>query len=166
MRLRFVLPMFLSLFIWTEAFAVEKVICVISSDIDKDIGKIVVDMNQDNRVMEHLYQDSYHDGKLIGRVELNASELKTGIILNRKDKYIIVRMHSDNYDSERGGVLYLDTLYSGISSERREYEFDLAMDKEGPVLIHEKDNFSKMKFIAKRSKVFGVIGIERVEFGN
>jgi hypothetical protein len=165
-RLRIVLPLVLSMAFFISAQAAEKVLCVSSSDIDSDIGKIVIDMDQDNRVIEHLYQDSYHDGKLVARLELSPAELKEGIILNRKDKYIIVRMHSDNYDPELGGVLYLDTLYSGISGERKEYEFDLAMDKDGPVLIQNKANFSKMKFIAKRSKILGVIGIERVEFGN
>ena len=166
MRIRFVLPVVLSFAFAVSAMAAEKVLCVVSSDIDSDIAKITVEMDQDNRGIAHLYQDSYHNSQLTARIELAADGLKDGIVLNRKDKYITVRMHSDNYDPERGGVLYLDTLYSGISGERREYEMDLAMDKTGAVLIQNKQNFSKMNFVAKRSKLFGVIGIEKVVFGN
>ena len=61
-------------------------------------------------------------------------------------------------------MLYLDTLYSGLSGERREYVMELAMDKNGPVLLKDKEVFRTMRFIAKRSKVFGVIGIEKVLF--
>lgn len=148
------------------AWASEKVLCIVSSDIDSDIGKIVVDMNQDDRGIAHLYQDSYHDSKLTARIELKVDDLANGIVLNKKDNHVTVRMHSDNFNLEQGGVLYLDTLYNGVNGERREYEMDLAIDKEGPVLIHDKKSFSKMKFVAKRSKIFGIIGIEKILFGN
>ena len=149
-----------------NAFATEKVLCTVTSDIDNDTAQIVYEMDQDNRAIQHLYQDSFHQGTRTARIELDASGLKEGVVLNQKDKYIIVRMHSDNYDSERGGVLFLDTLYSGVSGQRKEYEMDVAMTKDGVELIHSNSTFTNMKFIAKRSKVLGVIGIERVEFGN
>lgn len=144
----------------------EKILCTAISDIDSDVGKIVYQMDQDNRAIQHLYQDTYHNGNRTNRIELKAVELRDGIVLNRRGKYDVIRIHSDNYDPERGGILYLDTLYSGISGERREYEMELAMDKSGPVLIADKQNFSKMNIVAKRSKLFGIIGIERIGFGN
>jgi hypothetical protein len=153
-------------FIIFGAEASEKVLCIVTSDIDSDIGKIVYEMDSENRGIEHLYQDTFHNGVKTARIELKADGLKDGIVLNRKDKYETVRMHSDNFDPERGGVLYLDTLYSGISGERKEYEMELAMDKNGPILIQNKIIFNKMNIVAKRSKVFGIIGIEKVNFGN
>lgn len=149
-----------------SASAIEKVLCDVTSDIDKDNAKIVYEMDEDNRVIKHLYQDSFRAGVRTARIELEASGLKDGIVLNRKDKYVTVRMYSENFDPERGGILFLDTLYSGLSSERREYEVELAFDLNGPVLIQNKQPITKMKFIAKRSRVLGVIGIEKVLFGN
>lgn len=165
MQLSILLPMALLFSLSWGAIAGENVLCVVSSDIDNDIGKIVYEMDEDNRVIKHLYQDSFHDGKLTGRIELDPKALKSGIVLNRKDKYITVRMYSDNFD-ETGGVLYLDTLYSGVSGERKEYTMEMAMGPNGPELIQNNVNFTKMKFIAKRSRVLGVIGIEKVVFGN
>lgn len=164
MRLGIVFSMVLLFSLSGKASAKEAVLCDVTSDIDNDVGKIVYEMDEDNRNIIHLYQDSFHDGKLTTRIELKASELKNGIVLNRKDKYVTVRMHSDNFD-EGGGILYLDTLYSGVSGERKEYVMEMAIENSKPVLIQNKMNFSKMKFIAKRSRVFGVIGIEKVLFG-
>lgn len=166
MHLRLLLPTILFLLISFKSYAVEKVLCVVTSDIDSDVGKIIYEMDEDGRSIEHLYQDSFHNGVRTSRIELRADALRGGIVLNRKDKYITVRMYSENFDTERGGVLYLDTLYSGVSGERREYEMEMAMDKSGPILLKNNVSFSNMKFIAKRSRVFGVIGIEKVLFGN
>ncbi len=149
-----------------SANAAEKLLSIVASDIDTDFAKIIYEMDQDERQIIHLYLDTYHNSQLTTRNELKADELKGGIILNQKDKIIIVRMYSDNYDSERGGIIYLDTLYNGLNGERREYMMDLAIDKNGPVLIQNKIQFHKMNLVAKRSKVFGVIGIEKVKFEN
>jgi hypothetical protein len=162
------IALFLTLFLSLtfSAMGMEKVLCDVSSDLDTDYAKIVYEYDGTSRGIKHLYQDAYHAGVRTGRIELKSDGLKEGIILNQKDKIITVRMYSNNYDNEQGGVLYLDTLYNGVSGERREYVMEVAMDKTGPVLIQNRALFTKMKFIAKRSKVLGVIGIEKVLFGN
>lgn len=165
-QLKIVLAVLLFSTLSFSLMAEERVLCTVSSDIDTDIGKFVYQMDDELRSITHLYQDSYHDGKLTGRIELNPEGLKEGIVLNQKGKYIIVRMHGDNYDAESGGVLYLDTLYNALSGERREYELNLVMDKEGPALISNKVKFNQMKFIANRSRPLGVIGVAKVNFSN
>lgn len=149
-----------------NSFAAEKILCSITSDIDSDYGKIIYEMDSDNRTIKHLFMNSYHEGILTSHTELVAEGLKEGIILAKKDKYTIIRMHSDNYDAESGGLLYLDTLYSAVSGERKEYMMELTKDNNGLILLQNKQVFTKMKFMAKRSKVLGVIGIEKVILGN
>ncbi len=154
------------LFTTLNVFATEQILCTVTSDIDSDLAKIVYEMDQDNRAIKHLYLDSFHNGNRLDRIEVFADRLREGIILNKKDKYIVVRMHSDNFDQESGGVIYLDTLYSALSGERREYDMELSMDKSGPILQKNQKNLRNINFIAKRSKVLGVIGVEKVVFGN
>ena len=166
MKISRIIFLAVSILISINANAIENTLCTVTSDIDSDVGKIVYEMDQDNRAIIHMYQDTYHNGVLQNRMELPADSLKSGIVLNKKDKYIILRMHSDNFDPERGGILFLDSLYSALSGERREYDMELAMDKNGPALFKDGKVFTKMNFIAKRSKVFGVIGIEKIQFGN
>lgn len=166
MKKNFKFTLFSILFLFSLALhAEERVLCTVTDDVDTDVAKMVYEMDQDQRAILHLYKDIYKNGQRTERVEMKVSEITNGgIVLNRKDKYVTVRMWSDNYDSERGGVLYLDTLYSGVSGERRQYNFEMAMDKKGPVMVYEKQEFSQMKFIAKRSRVLGPIGIEKVLF--
>jgi hypothetical protein len=43
---------------------------------------------------------------------------------------------------------------------------ELTKDNSGVVLLQNKQVFTKMKFVAKRSKMLGVIGIEKVILNN
>jgi hypothetical protein len=147
-----------------STFAFEK-LCTISSDMDGNTAILTYEFDQDQRTITHLYQESYENGKIVSRDELNIDGLNNGgIVLLKKDNINVVRIWSDNFDRNLGGVLYLDTLYSALSGERRQYEMDIVHSKNNLVLINNKVEFDKMKFIAKRSKLFGVIGIEKIQF--
>jgi len=147
-----------------SAMGDEVVLCTVTSDIDTDVSKIIYEMDAEGRALLHLYQDTYKNGLRTERIELKSDGLQDGIVLNKKDKHVILRMQSDNFDVERGGVLRLDTLYSGVSGERKEYVMEMAMDKSGPMLIFNQKSFNQMAIVAKRSKLFGVIGIEKINF--
>lgn len=149
------------------AFGTEKTLCIVTNDIDKEVGKMVVDYDEDSRVVTHFYKERWLDNKRIERVEMNAKDLLgDGIVLNRKDKFITVRLYSHNYDESSGGVLYLDTLYNGINGQRKEYTIEARMDGSDAVMTYNKKPFSRMHFVAKRSPILGVIGIEKVNFMN
>lgn len=151
-------------FISLNAYAVEKKICIVKSDMDQDYGTIVYDYDEGNDKINHLYMDQFKNGVFQKRLELSASELKSSIVLLQKDSKIVLRIQSDNFDLNSGGVLKLDTLYNAIKDSRKEYEFDLAKSNEGFKLFNKNVEFNEIKFIAKRSKVLGVIGIEKVVF--
>lgn len=162
--------MALSLFVLTTflsaAEAVEKVLCVVSSDVDSDIGKLVYEMDEDGRGIKHLYSEKWVNNKLIDRSEINFMDVNgDGIILHKKDKYITVRLYSHNFDEERGGVLYLDTLYNAIKGERKEYTIEVSKNINNELeMLSNKVKFSNMKFIGKKAPIVGVIGIEKVNF--
>ncbi len=148
------------------AYAQEKVLCVVTSDVDKDTGRMVYEMDEDGRFIKHLYKEAYVNGKLTDRSEVDISELNgKGIILHQKDKYVTVRLYSHNFDEERGGVLYLDTLYNAVKGERREYQIDVAKNENSEIVMSNNNRvFNNMKFIGKRAPIVGVIGIEKVTF--
>jgi hypothetical protein len=77
-----------------------------------------------------------------------------------------VRIWSNNFDNDQGGIMYLDTLYSGINGERRQYEINVVKVGEKLKMYQNNREITKMKFIAKRSKLFGIVGIEKIEWGN
>lgn len=153
--------------ILSTAFSAEKVLCIVTNDIDKEVGKMVVDYDEESRVVTHLYKERWLNNKRIERVEMNAKDLLgDGVVLNRKDKHITVRLYSHNYDESSGGILYLDTLYNGVNGQRKEYTIEARMDGGDAVMTYNNKPFNRMHFIAKRSAILGVIGIEKVNFMN
>jgi len=169
MQLQKIVPKVLGIFVFSAIFnltyAVEKVLCLVTSDVDKDFGKMVYELDEDGRSIKHLYKESYSNGTLTNREELQIKDLLgSGIVLNKIDKHVTVRMYSHNFDAESGGVIYLDTLYNGVTGERKEYVIEVNHDGENAHMIFNKLEFSRMNFIAKRSKILGIIGIDKVNF--
>lgn len=145
--------------------ASERVLCLVTSDVDKEVGKMVYEMDEDGRGIKNLFKERYLNDKLIERVKLDPESLNgDGIVLHKKDKYITVRLYGHNFDQERGGVLYLDTLYNGVKGERKEYTIEAGVDGDKAQMTFNKKEFTRMNFVAKRSPLLGVIGIEKVEF--
>lgn len=170
MRIINVLPRLLIIFLLSTflntLFAAEKVLCLVTSDLDKEVGKMVYELDEEARVIKHLYRERYIDNKLIERVEMYPKDLLgDGVILSKRDKHIAVRLYSYNFDESSGGVLYLDTLYSGVSGQRKEYPIEVRIENNNNALItYNQVPFNRMHFIAKRSPILGPIGIEKVNF--
>lgn len=145
--------------------AAEVVLCEVTNDVDKEVGKMIYEFDKDGRELSHLYKDTFLNNQRIKREELYAKDLLgSGIVLNRKDKYVTVRMYSHNFDEIRGGVVYLDTLYNGVNGERKEYTIQMDIEPGKVDMSYENKSFNNMHFIAKRSRVLGVVGIEKVMF--
>lgn len=145
--------------------AAEVVLCEVTNDVDKEVGKMVYEFDQDGRYLSHLYKDTYVNNQRTKREELYAKDLLgSGIVLNRKDKYVTVRMYSHNFDEVRGGIVYLDTLYNGVNGDRKEYTIQMDIEPGKVDMSYENKSFNNMHFIAKRSRVLGVVGIEKVVF--
>lgn len=148
------------------AYAAEKLLCLVTSDIDKDQAKIIYEMDEDERAITHLWTETWVNNQRTSRTEVSVSDLLgDGIILNKRDKYVIVRLYSHNFDPERGGVLYLDTLYNGISGQRKEYTIEVSKNGNNDIeMANNKKVFNRMNFIGKKSPILGVIGVEKVNF--
>ncbi|MBY0415463.1 MAG: hypothetical protein K2Q18_14925 [Bdellovibrionales bacterium] len=160
------MSMLLSLGVGLNAYAGEKVLCLVTSDLDKEVGKMVYEYDDETRVVTHLYKERHLNDKLIERVEVNIDDLLgDGLILHKKDNYITVRLYSHNFDISSGGVLYLDTLYNGVKNERKEYLMEVRMDGgEDAVMTYNKVAFTRMHFVPKKVPILGIVGIEKVNF--
>ncbi len=144
-------------------FAKEETLAKITSDMDNDYALLVYERGENGDV-EHLYADQYSKGVRVERAELKDSELDRGIVLLRKDRYDIMKIQSSDFDRSRGGTLKLDTLYSALSGERRVYEFNMTIDLDRVFFDVKGQEFNHMHFIAKRSRILGPIGIEKIQY--
>ena len=148
--------------IFNVAKADEKIVATVSSDENNVVYKLVID-SKDGRGIEHFYKDTYENGKKSRRIELDAEVMmKTGMILEQRDKYVVMKLKSNNFDLEQGGIVVVDTLYSGISGERKTYEIQLAQDKSGWALFKQGKTIKEIKIQANRVMVVGTIGIKNL----
>lgn len=147
-----------------STLAKEVTLAKITSDIDGNYALLVYDRDDVTNEVKAMYADAYENGNRVERKAVDQRALGAGIVLLEKDRYQIVKIQSSNFDRDRGGVFKLDTLYSAVSGERRVYEFDVTVHSDRVAMETRNGEFNRMHFIAKRSRILGPIGIEKIQF--
>lgn len=148
-----------------NAFSQEEVLSVTDNDDNTEIYKLVVDVDKKTQALKEIYKDTYANGVKIKRTVLNPADLTTanGVILEERDGYNVLNLKSDNFDHYRGGLIIIDTLFSGFTGERREYEVELAKDRTGWKLFSNKKVVTKFHIKVNRSILLGTVGIKTFE---
>jgi len=82
------------------------------------------------------------------------------MILEQRDQYVVMKLKSNNFDLEQGGIVVVDTLYSGVSGERKTYEIQLAQDKSGWALFKQGKTIKEIQIKTNRVMVIGAVGIK------
>ena len=146
--------------IFNVAKAAEQVVATVSSDENKTTYKLVVDSN-DGREIKHFYKDVYDNGKRTVRDEIFAPVLiKSGVILEQRQKHVIMKLKSNDFNLEQGGIVIIDTLYSGVNGQRKSYEVQLAQDKSGWSLFQKGMTIKDIQIKTNRVKLLGAVGIK------
>ena len=148
-----------------NAFSQEEVLSVTDNDDNTEIYKLIVKVDKKTQSLKEIYKDTYDNGIKINRVVLNPADLSTenGVVLEERDGYNVLNLKSDNFDHDRGGIITIDTLYSGFTGERRGYEVQLAKDKTGWKLFSNKKIVTKFHIKVNRSIILGTVGIKTFE---
>ena len=147
--------------IFNVAKAAEKTVATVSSDDNSNTSYQLVIDSKNGRGIEHFYKDVYENGKKIRRTELDPKVLMdTGMILEQREKYVIMKLKSNNFDTAQGGIVVVDTLYSGVSGERKTYEIQLAQDKSGWSLFKQGKTIKEIQIKTNRVMVIGAVGIK------
>ncbi len=149
--------------IFNVARAAEKVIASVSQDESKTTYKLIVD-STDGRTIRAFYKDVYENSVKIRRDLLDPSIImKSGMILEQRDKHVLMKLVSHNYDSESGGIVTIDTLYNGATGERKTYDIQLAQDnKAGWALYKEGRGINQILIQTNRVMVLGAVGIKNL----
>lgn len=107
--------------------ALEQALATISNDDSKNTYELVVDTSEENGSIKTFYKDIFLNGKKTSRESLDYKVLiQNGMVLEKRDKYIIMSLKSDNFDEEQGGIITVDTLYNGANGSRKEYDISMA----------------------------------------
>jgi len=158
------LIMALMLFTLTSinALAKESAIVTITNDDTPTVFKMVIDTDQ-NSDIKSFYKDTYNKDQRIQRELIPIHKMVEGVNLEKRDKYEVVNLKSDNFAAHNGGNIELDTLYNGASGKRKSYE--LEVDRLGDHWEVLKDGKKVEVLHLKSNKVFllGTVGIKDIE---
>lgn len=145
------------------AKASEQTLATISNDENKNTYLLVVDSSEDHRQIQKFYKDVYANGKKVSREALDYRVLdRPGMILEQRDKYVVLKLKSSNFDEEQGGIITVDTLYNGASGTRKTYEIQLAQDKNGWALSSNGKSINKIFIQTNKVMMLGTVGIKNL----
>jgi hypothetical protein len=151
----------ISNFFSKTANANEQVLATMSNDENKNTYLLIVDSDEDNQTIKTLYKDVYMSGKRTSRETLDYKQLNSpGLVLEKRDKYVVLKLKSSNFDNEQGGIITIDTLYNGAKGTRKSYDVQMAKTQSNWALINRGKIFKKV-FIQSNKVVFlGSVGIK------
>jgi hypothetical protein len=141
----------------------EQFIAKITNEDNPYTYNLVIDSNEDNRVINFFYKDVYQEGKRVRREALDFKVInKKELVLEQRDKYLIMGLKSNNFDSELGGVITIDTLYSGVNNSRKEYDLDLTKDRAGWILVKTGKVIKHIHIQSNKMTILGTVGIKNL----
>ena len=151
-------------FISNNTFAKEEILSVTDNDDNNEVYNLLINTNENTDSIKSLYKDTYVNGKKIRRDEFNPTDLKSssGVILERRDRYNVLNLKSDNLDYDRGGRIIIDMLYNGITGERRNVDLELAKDQSGWKLFKGNTIISKFHVRVNKVILVGTVGIKMI----
>jgi hypothetical protein len=147
----------------TNLYASEQTLATISNDDSSNTYQLIVDSTEDDRAIKTFYKDVFQNGKKISRDTLDYHVLDSnGMILEQRKQYIVMKLKSDNFDKEQGGVITVDTLYNGASGDRKSYEISMAKDENGWVLMNQGKVVKDIAIQTNKVLFLGTVGIKNL----
>ncbi len=157
------LSLFATLLLATSLSAKEIVLSTVTSDIDSDIIKIVVDVDQHNELIS-LYSDTYKNNIFYQRRAYKFDDIAGGFVIYHASNRDVVTLSSDDFATYAGGRITMTYLYSGLSNEYRSTRFDIVQD-ENTWYITDTNNRAITSFYFKAKKIWGkLVGIKTIDY--
>ena len=158
--------MFATLLLSGNILAKEEVIATITNDENKQVYTFVAETNDETETITSFFKDNYSAaGKKVDR-ELMASEKLTdgGLILEKRGKHEILKLESNNFDLEQGGVVTIDTLYNGVNGQRKEYDLQLAKANNGDWKLFKGTKvITKLHIVVNKKFLVGSVGVKEIQ---
>jgi hypothetical protein len=156
--------LFVTLIFSGKVLAREDVIATITNDDNQQVYNMVVQSDEETNTIKAFYKDNYLDGKKLERELLPSAELvTTGVILDQRGDRTVLSLKSDNFDNERGGLITVDTLFSGVNGQRKEYEMELSQSQAGWKLFKGGKIISKLRILVNKKFLLGTVGIKDIQ---
>jgi hypothetical protein len=152
-----------SFFVAGNIQAKEEILAVITNDENHDVMNLVASSDDVTQSLKSFYKDDYANGQKTERELLPTKELlKEGVILDKRGDRTVINLKSDNFDFEQGGTITIDTLYNGVTGERKQYEIEIAKDGNNWKLFNKDNIVSKLHIEVNKKAFIGTIGVKNI----
>lgn len=145
----------------TNLQAASFTIVEISRDDNNLVYRLVID-SADESIIDQVRKETYQNKKLINNEVLNPKDLKKGIVLEEQKGFDVLVLRSANFDMVYGGAVEVDTLYSGVTGERRSTYFDLTKHENGWALFYRNRLVKALEIRVNKIPILGVVGIKEL----
>lgn len=143
--------------------AKEEVLATITSDENQEVFTFVANTDDTTQTLKAFFKDDYMNGKKTEREVLPTKELtREGVVLDKRGDHTVISLKSHNFDYARGGTVVIDTLYNGVTGERKEYEVELAKDKSGWKLFAGRAAISRLHIEVNKKALIGTVGVKNI----
>ena len=146
------------------AVASSKKLVHITNDEDKSFYHLGVNVDEDTNEADSLYKREFDaKGKVVAFTSYSLGDLVDGVTLVSRGKHKVVNIKASNLNPSDGADISVDTLYSGISNDRKEYS--ASVERVGSDWKFNFNNrpVSKLHFVTNKKFIIGVVGIKKIE---
>jgi len=139
----------------------------ITSDIDRNTTFFLMETDQDHSIHSIRIKSVTPEGRVFEDFSYSTEQVLDGeVVLHERQGHKAVKLRVEkNFSPAKGGVVYIDYLFSGVSGNRRNLELYLTKQDNEFRLLSKPDLLpvNRFYFLANRHPVLGIIGVRRVE---
>ena len=157
--------MFATLLLSGRVLAKEETIATITNDENKQVYTFVAETDEETNSIKSFYKDNYASaGRKIDRELLASSKLtEGGLVLEKRGEHTVLKLESNNFDLEQGGIVTIDTLYNGVNGQRKEYDLQLAKAADGEWRLFKGDKIvTKLHIVVNKKFMLGAVGVKEI----
>lgn len=156
----------LSLMLGLSAWASERRLAIITSDIDAEIRDFYLITNDDNVVDSVRYVTYLRSGHILEDKTVPAHVvMEEGTVIVERDGRDAVRLETEkDFNVNAGGTIRLNYLYSGVTGNRRVHKLLLKKEDGVFTLKDTKDQEVNSIFVLGNwHRILGLIGIREIQ---
>lgn len=160
------LLMFATLLLSGKVLAREEIIATITNDENKQVYTFVAETNEATDSIKSFFKDNYSSaGKKINRELLASEKLTTGgLILEKRGDHEVLKLESNNFDLDQGGIVTINTLFNGVNGQRKEYDLQLAKAHDGEWRLFKGSKIiTKLHIVVNKKFVIGNVGVKEIQ---
>jgi len=136
-------------------------LATITNDEDSEILRLYVKVDTNSDITKLVTITTNENGEQYKPIEYSVDEVDSGVVMYKSDGRDVVKLISNHFNVQQGGVIKLDYLFNGVSGKRKDISLDVSRNGDDWSINNDDRNVKKLHFNSK--VVFGkTIGIESI----